>query len=251
MGADLAQFGVKVVALGDPAQLPPVAGRSWLAGRRADMTLTEVHRQAEGNPVLWAATRLRNHQGLPPAGEYGDRDELIIKGSASDDDLLAADILLCGRNKTRKMLNNRKRELLGFKKGLPQVGEKLVCLRNNADMGLLNGTIWTLTYIEPTGGPAGRYLLATLEDDEGREVRTKIIRSRFEEDDPIVTPQDRRMADDFDLGYCLTVHKSQGSEWRHVLLVNESFSFNDEGEGWRWLYTGVTRASEVLKVTRG
>ena len=250
MGEDLAGFGVKVVALGDPAQLPPVAGRSWLAGRRAEVMLTDVHRQAEGNPVLWAATRLRNHEGMPPPGEYGDRDELVIKNYATDDDLTAADILLCGRNKTRAKLNARKRELLGFSGTLPKPGERLVCLRNNNDLGLMNGTIWELLEIEPVGGPAGKYAAIEVQDDAGNVVRTRLIRSRFEEDQPVITPQDRRMADDFDFGYCLTVHKSQGSEWRHVLLVDEHRAFNEDGDGWRWLYTGVTRASEVLKVVR-
>jgi ATP-dependent exoDNAse (exonuclease V) alpha subunit len=48
----------------------------------------------------------------------------------------------------------------------------------------------------------------------------------------------------FDFGYCLTVHKSQGSEWDKVLLIDE----NHKVERRRWLYTGLTRAAKSIIV---
>lgn len=48
------------------------------------------------------------------------------------------------------------------------------------------------------------------------------------------------------LGYCLTVHKSQGSEWRKVFfLLHQSHATMTQRE---LLYTGVTRAKEELYV---
>jgi exodeoxyribonuclease-5 len=45
-----------------------------------------------------------------------------------------------------------------------------------------------------------------------------------------------------DFGYAITCHKSQGSEWDHVLVLDESFG-NDKA---RWQYTAATRASKTL-----
>ena len=53
----------------------------------------------------------------------------------------------------------------------------------------------------------------------------------------------------FDYGYCITCHKSQGSEWDKVLVFEDSFPFAAE-EHRRWLYTAITRASEKLVIVR-
>jgi ATP-dependent exoDNAse (exonuclease V) alpha subunit len=53
-----------------------------------------------------------------------------------------------------------------------------------------------------------------------------------------------------DYGWCLTIHKSQGSEWRHVgLLLDQGFAAwcrRDRETGRRLAYTGITRARETL-----
>ena len=50
----------------------------------------------------------------------------------------------------------------------------------------------------------------------------------------------------FTLGYALTVHKSQGSEWRHVIILlhkdHSIMAFNE------LLYTAVTRAAEKVTI---
>ena len=56
----------------------------------------------------------------------------------------------------------------------------------------------------------------------------------------------RKRCDEFDYGYVLTVHKSQGSQWDDVVLFDESFAFQDSRA--RWLYTGITRAAKRLSV---
>ena len=54
---------------------------------------------------------------------------------------------------------------------------------------------------------------------------------------------------DFTYGYCITCHKSQGSQWDKVLVIEEKFPF-DKVEHARWLYTAATRASEKLVIVR-
>lgn len=48
-------------------------------------------------------------------------------------------------------------------------------------------------------------------------------------------------------GYAITCHKSQGSSWEKVLVLEERFPF-DKIEHQRWLYTAVTRAEQKCVV---
>ena len=59
-------------------------------------------------------------------------------------------------------------------------------------------------------------------------------------------PKDIRPME-FDYGYAITVHKSQGSQYEKVILFNEYLG-SDREHYLRWLYTGVTRASKKLIV---
>lgn len=49
----------------------------------------------------------------------------------------------------------------------------------------------------------------------------------------------------FAYGYCITVHKSQGSQYKKVLLINEFLNRNTYNN---WLYTAITRAEEKLVI---
>ena len=51
----------------------------------------------------------------------------------------------------------------------------------------------------------------------------------------------------FTYGYAITCHKSQGSEWDKVLVIEENFPFAKEDHA-RWLYTAATRAAEKLVI---
>lgn len=53
------------------------------------------------------------------------------------------------------------------------------------------------------------------------------------------------------LGYSLTAHKSQGSEWDDVLVCLESSVKTKFEDGRRWLYTALTRAKKSVRVCIG
>ncbi|MBP0651404.1 hypothetical protein J8J40_30530, partial [Mycobacterium tuberculosis] len=56
-------------------------------------------------------------------------------------------------NRTRHGYNRRIRSLRGYESGHPEVGEKLVCLRNDKQKGLQNGGIFRVTqWKEPKSG---------------------------------------------------------------------------------------------------
>jgi ATP-dependent exoDNAse (exonuclease V) alpha subunit len=53
----------------------------------------------------------------------------------------------------------------------------------------------------------------------------------------------------FDFGYALTVHKSQGSQAKHVIFVVEDSARGGDEKFWRRLaYTAATRSSEKLTI---
>ena len=49
-----------------------------------------------------------------------------------------------------------------------------------------------------------------------------------------------------DYGYCLSVHKSQGSEFKKVVVFQERSYYWDDEYMKKWLYTASSRAKEKL-----
>ncbi len=52
LARDLMSFGVPLLVLGDPAQLPPIQGGGFFTDAEPDAMLTEVHRQAQDDPIV-------------------------------------------------------------------------------------------------------------------------------------------------------------------------------------------------------
>src|SRR5437868_8557849 len=70
LGRDLMSFGVPLLVLGDPAQLPPIQGGGFFTDTEPDAMLTEVHRQAADNPIIRLSMQVREGERLTP-GNYG------------------------------------------------------------------------------------------------------------------------------------------------------------------------------------
>lgn len=237
VGNDILSFGCKVLVLGDPAQLPPVGGGGFFTDADPDFMLTEIHRQAKDSPIIELATRVRNRESLA-VGAYGDcrvwAEGTKLTGLATE-----ADQILCGKNRTRRGVNRRVRDLLGKTSPLPETGDRMVCLRNDHELGLLNGQIWIAGQDVEDTGLETYELLAYNEDREEQLLELTVWR-----DEPEWF--NRLEAQEFDYGYALTCHKAQGSQWGHVVVLDESWVF--KRERYRWLYTAITRASERLDI---
>lgn len=245
-GDDLLSFGVPVLALGDPGQLPPIRERCFFPDE-PDMLLTEIHRQAADNPIIWMSKEVREGRSLQ-RGAYGEAGLVVGYGELSREavaeHVLAADQLLVGRNATRASSNARIRELKGFSSKYPQRGDKLVCLRNNHEIGLLNGQIWYATKDAMDVGDSLALELRS-EDDEGVTASVLAHSCYFESGKP---PEfwARKDVEEFDYGDALTVHKAQGSQWGKVTLLDEWYGTDRA----KWLYTGITRAAQRLVVVQ-
>src|SRR3954466_6798589 len=129
LGRDLMSFGVPVLVLGDRAQLPPIAGGGFFTEAEPDAMLTEVHRQAQDDPIVRLSMQVREGRRLEP-GEYG-LTRVVTKAAFEPQRALETDQILVGRNNTRRAYNTRLRERKGFPDPLPLSGDKLVCLPKN------------------------------------------------------------------------------------------------------------------------
>lgn len=247
MGEDLLSFGTPILVLGDPAQLPPVHGAGYFTERTPDVMLTEIHRQAQDNPIIALATQVREQRGLA-VGSYGS-SRVVERGSLAPEEVLQYHQLLVGRNKTRRITNRRVRELLSLSETWhPTKGDKLVCLRNDHELGLLNGSLWN---VEDVGEIGAERLVMTLTSRDYAESGGLTVEAHSQtfRDPPVQIPLwALREAAEFDYGYALTVHKAQGSQWDDVLVFDESWAFR--ADRWKWLYTGITRAAQRVTVMK-
>jgi exodeoxyribonuclease-5 len=244
LGRDLLSFGVPVLVLGDPAQLPPIAGGGFFTDAAPDAMLTEVHRQARDNPIVRLSMDVRDGKRLE-TGTYGD-SAIVSRDALDPQRVIEAEQVLVGRNVTRRAYNARMRERRGFADTLPTADDKLVCLRNNRKKGLFNGSLWT---VKERLTPRRNILRLRLLPDEDlgsglRPLRVSVRPECFSGGIEDLAWEQRKRHDEFDYGYVLTVHKAQGSQWDDVVLFDESFAFPDARA--RWLYTGITRAAKRL-----
>ncbi len=246
LGKDLLSFGVPVLVLGDPAQLPPVKGGGFFTDHEPDIMLTEVHRQARDNPIVKLSMDVREGREIV-YGNYGDC-QIVDRQNIDAEKIMATDQVLVGMNKTRRAYNNRIRELFGYKDWRPAVGEKLVCLRNDRKKGLLNGGTWRISSLK---SPKKGFLRLDVEPEDdlfAKKVAVSIAPEFFKGEYEKMDYNKRRRSDEFDFGYALTVHKSQGSQWDDVVLFDESWAFKEQNR--RWLYTGITRAAKKLIIVK-
>ncbi len=208
IGRDLLAFGVPVLVLGDPVQLPPPRGCGFFTAAKPDVMLTEIHRQARDNPIIRMSMMVREGRKLD-IGTYGTSR---VIAATSD---IVADQHLVGRNRTRRGYNSSRRRRLGLVGDLPQIGDKIVCLRNDHAKRLLNGSLWRVERVHAASAD-GEISMAIRPEEGGEVVEVATHAAFFTGPRPV-----SRQYDEFDYGYALTVHKAQGSQWGSVSLLDE------------------------------
>lgn len=259
LGEDLLSFGTKVLVLGDPAQLPPPFGAGFFTENvLPDVMLTEIHRQAAENPIIAMATKVRQEHPLP-LGEYGS-SKVSLRSKIHKTEFMEAGQILTGKNKTRHTINRRIREEKGIPDEKPVIGDKLVCLRNDHDLGLMNGAIFYVTDVLQADDEdvvmTIRPEVAEIMRFDGEDVELSLEKRVVAhaqllygngDEDPMPW-WERKQKQEFNYGYALTTHKSQGSQWDDVLVFDESYCFRENQA--KWLYTALTRAAEKVTVVR-
>jgi len=249
MFKDLLSFKVPIILLGDNFQLPPVSGPDLINQIPHDFFLTEIHRQALDNPIIRLSMMLRQGQDIPN-GSYGNQ---VWKGSQSvipPETWNSADIILSFMNKTRKRMNAQFRQAKGITSPYPVAGERLICLKNQKDTGLLNGLFCTVE-TDAKDYDFDSISLDLQHEDDYLLKDCRIARQHFidmvdsKSGKPYKTPEWKmKFVAEFDYSQVITVHKAQGSQFDQGIIIDECFN----EMRYRWLYTGLTRFSNKVMI---
>ena len=273
----LFQHKVYVICLGDPFQLPPIdkdENNGLLA--QPHVFLDEIMRQAQESEIIRLTMKIRNQE---PVDFFNGEEVKIIPYTQLNTGVLQwGDQVLTATNAKRQAINNQMRALAG-RSGEPVDGDKMICLRNYWDDcsmegdALINGTIGILQNSFQTWREIPRFVQS---DIKKFDVLVGDLVVPETNDIYLMTEMDRQMIitgekccdwrlsyrlgklrsrygeivpKEFTYAYAITCHKSQGSEWDNVVVLEEKFPFDKE-EHARWLYTACTRASQKLVLVR-
>lgn len=113
-----------------------------------------------------------------------------------------------------------------------RLGDSVLCTRNMWTIGLQNGSLGKIVEVEDVAKPAS----TAVEADQPP------VLAWIEWDDGQRRPLTRDMLEDIQLGYAVTVHKAQGSQWQRVIVPVTGSRLLDR----TLLYTAVTRAQRQV-----
>lgn len=252
MARDLLAFGKPILVLGDPGQLPPIKGEGAFTQNEPDVMLTEIHRQAGESAIIRLATMAREGYAIP----YGGHDDHVWKmprNAITPEQMLRGGQVICGKNATRINLNIAMKRAAGFDGVYPAgKGEKIICLKNRNDLGLVNGLFVEFSEIREENALA---FSASVSTEDGAKIpgRQRFYKGHF--DDHVQYDAERLKRDWRDMkalietvwGYAITGHKSQGSQWENVIVYDDGLGRTAEDRA-RWLYTAITRAEKGLVI---
>jgi exodeoxyribonuclease V alpha subunit len=247
--------GTRLIMVGDADQLPSIGAGNVLSdvissGVVPVSVLRQIHRQAQGSSIILNAHQIIN--GNAPK-DMGRDDFQMIKCTESEKQVqmvvgqyrsLVADgfkpediqILTPMRKKTDLGANNLNRvmkEILNPSDGKPSVsrgkgetaitfsvGDRIMQVANNRELGIYNGDIG--------------YIM-------GIDKKAQIVTADFSGE---IVDMEFSDLEDVDLAYATTIHKSQGSEFKAVILpVARSHSYMLDRN---LIYTAVTRGKDKV-----
>lgn len=243
--------GARLILVGDVAQLPPVGlGRVYhdLVDEASGVaTLSTVMRQASDNPIVAVSALVRNGD-VPVLSPFGGADRGVFHAACAQVDTAATAIriyrdlasstakedllMVAGRRDTcagiaKTMQAFRQSEgadglRLGPLAAWVAVSDPVIATTNRYDEALMNGQLGWVEALDPLR-------IRFDGETEGREVSSS---ARLE----------------LASGWCLTVHRAQGSEAKRVIVILDAPTLITR----EWLYTAVTRGVEqvVLVGTR-
>lgn len=250
MRNDILSTGKKVLVAGDLDQLPPVSDTPAFLTDGRVYVLDEIMRQARNSAIIYLCQRAK--KGLPiHTGVYGNE---VIVLEEKDFEVIApqifqtAGVVLCGKNETRsKYTDIIRHHILGKTSNLPDMGEKLICRKN--DWRMESGGI------NLTNGLCGR----VMNQPDVSSFDGKCFRIDFMPDlNPVpflnipidyefFTADNARRRDmkafnycngeAFEFGYVQTVHLAQGSQWRTGVYFEEYLPSNNN----QLNYTALSR----------
>lgn len=246
--------GAVLVCVGDHAQLPSVGAgnvlhdmiRSQVIPR---VNLTQIFRQEEASGIVLAAHNI--NQGQEPQRGYKDFQFVAVDSERKVVEHIKTLVQRIQQKADRGVtfqvlsprwagklgvtsLNEEIRNVLNPDKGQKavsvgrgvswRVGDRVIVMANDYDLGVYNGEQGTIVDI----------------DTSNKEVKVR-IRDRHTKVIPIGYKETHKM---LKLAFCITIHKSQGSEFDYVILpFVSSYGFQLQRN---LFYTAITRAKSKV-----
>lgn len=227
---DILSFNKPMICIGDHAQLEPV-GTSFNLMKDPMYKLETIHRNA--GEIAYFANHIRCGNS-PTSFPTGDKVKFLNSTDVTNDLLTSVDQIICAFNKFRIEKNNEIRHILGYKK-LVEVGEKIICLRNNKRLLLFNGMQGVVTRVH------NKYPQFDFKADDTFYFDIRYDRNQFgKEKNEFVMDES---INPFDYSFCVTAHKMQGDEANQVLVYDQYCSHWDMI---RWQYSVASRAKEKV-----
>lgn len=257
---------IHVLALGDPAQLPPIGEDNGVLSH-PHIFLDEVVRQAKESEIIRLSMDIR--EGKPLTLMKGNEVRVVPKSEICSGLLTWADQIIAAKNLTKHKINAQVRDILEYPANELVNGDKVICLKNNWDLvsscdePLVNGLIGTVSKVEklkdrfinfkyrfdlqPDSIYDEDYFINIIADEKMFRTGEPTINKDNFRYIPKVVSQNLNL---FDFAYCITCWKAQGSEYNKVLLMTEKDFPRDKETYTKYLYTGITRAKQKLIVVK-
>lgn len=249
--------GCRLILVGDPDQLPSVSPGNVFADliRASGLPiarLTTIHRQAAGSQIAIQAARINKGMSLDADAQGQDFFPFSVEADESpavNAERIAIDLVDLVKNQVAKQgfdplqdtqvltlmhagacgtkaLNvalqaalNPTGQSVVLHENTWRVGDKVCQTKNNKELGVANGEIGHIVEVSP------RSLSVLFTNGRAVHYEAEHVRGLM-------------------LGYAVTVHKSQGSEFRCVVMpiIRSHYTMLDQ----QILYTGLTRGKEAV-----
>ena len=242
---------VKLILTGDPNQLPPIGAGKILKdivdSGLVKNTMLDVVKRQEGSSGIPEYSNQVNAGEVPTPLKKGKVDFIM----SSADGLIENAVKLyemdpensrvvaytkavtAEANKAIQEAVNPNGEPItftmygdSFKVGYLRKGDQVLFTENHYQEGIQNGSLGTLVSVETTAETdSSAPLFGVVELDNGHQVQLT-----------------QSLLDCLELGYAITLHKAQGSQFPRAIVLLEEKNTVDRS----WVYTAITRAEEEV-----
>lgn len=223
---DLVSFNLPIIFIGDHGQLEPI-GTSINIMANPMYKLETIHRNA--GEIAHFANHIRMGNN-PQSFQAKEKVKFLSPREVTDDMLLKTDQIICSFNKTRVSKNDHVRKLLGHAK-IVEVGDRVMCLRNNKNLGLFNGMQGEVVKVH------SKNRFDFLSDDV-LYLDVLYDPKQFGQE-KATTEYGRDTPNPFDYAYTCTTHKMQGSQANDIIVYQQDCDLWDNV---KHQYTSASRA---------